>query len=89
MVENASGSPKFSAGIKFSSDSSAKDTSAQEVTEGMTSDTQATEAGESSVALDNSPSTATIGSEKDSSGTPAGTLTIVGNSKRNRGPVGD
>jgi len=60
-VENASGSFKFSALIKFSSASSAKDTPAQEVMEGMTSDTQVMEAGGSSVTLDNSPSAATIG----------------------------
>jgi len=86
-VENASGSSKFSAVIKFSSGSSAKVTHAQEVTEGMTSDTQAMEAGGSSVALDNSPSAATMGSEKDTSGSPAGTPTIVSNSKPNSGPV--
>jgi len=59
-VKNACGSSEFSPVIKFPSSSSAKDTPAQEVMEGITSDTQATEAGESSVALDNSPSAATI-----------------------------
>jgi len=88
-VENANGSSLFSAVIKFSSGSSAKYTPAQEVTEGMTSKTQATEAGESSVALDNSPSAATIGSGKDTSGSPAGTPMIVSNSKPNSGPVAD
>jgi len=88
-VENASGSSKFSAVIKSSSGSYAKDTPAQEVTKGMTSDTQATEAGESNVVLDNSLSAATIGSEKDTSGSPAWTPTIVSNCKPNNGPVAD
>jgi len=76
MVENTRGSSKFSAVIKFSAGSS-KDTPGRETTEEMMTDRQTTEAGESSVALDNSPSRSAIGSPKDTSDCPAGTQMIV------------
>jgi len=88
-VQNASGSSKFSVVIKFYSSSSAKDTAAQKVMEGMTTDTQVTEAGELRIAFDNSPSVTTIGSEKDTSGSSAGIPRIVSNFKPNSRPVAD
>jgi len=87
-VENTRGSSKFSAVIKFSA-GSCKDTPGRETTEEMTTDRQPTEAGESSVELDNSPSRSAIGSPKDTSDCPAGTQMIVSNSNLSGRPVAD
>jgi len=87
-VENARGSSKFSAVIKFSA-GSCKDTPAREIAEVMTTDKQPTEEGELSLALDDSPAQSAIGSLKDVGGSPAGTLTIVSVSNLSGRPVAD
>jgi len=87
-VENARGSSKFRAVIKFSA-GSCKDTPAWEIAEVVTTNKQPTEEGESSLALDDSPAQSAIGLLKDVGGSPAGTLTIVSKSNLSGRPVAD